>query len=172
MNHIHCNELNHEHGEHNHVSKKDRLAMLLMVLIAAGIFLRPFIALQNTSRGDSFLNYGFYGRAISQYKRAILLDKDNSKAYSWLGYAYNRNGDTDKAIESYKKAIELNPKDIEVNFELGSMYYVRYQETREENCYKKAIKSFEKVLEIDPSNVNAKLMLDNLNEKDRVKGNE
>ena len=51
-----------EGHQHNTVSKKDRLIMLLMAVVLAVIFLRPVVVLQNIRRGDSFLNYGFYDR--------------------------------------------------------------------------------------------------------------
>ncbi len=151
-----------EGHQHNTVSKKDRLIMLLMAVVLAVIFLRPVVVLQNIRRGDSFLNYGFYDRAISQYKRATLLDPRNDEAYSWLGYAYNKKGNPDKAIESYGKAIELNPADNEVNFELGVVYYRKYQETGERDFYEKAVESFEMILDKDPFNKSAKLMLEHL----------
>lgn len=163
-----CDKLKHEH---NRVSKKDRFLMLLMVLILAAIFLRPFVVMQNMNRGDSFLNYGFYNRAILQYRKAALLSPNEDSAYSWLGYTYNKIGYKDKAMASYEKAIEIDPTDNTVNFELGNIYYRNYLDGDGEGFYEKAIKCFEGILENDPSNKNAKLMLDRLNRKSRVKGN-
>ncbi|MDO8886604.1 tetratricopeptide repeat protein [Candidatus Oleimmundimicrobium sp.] len=158
MEQVYCKEGH----EHHTVSKKDRLIMLLLVVVLAVLFLRPFVALQNINRGDSFLNYGFYNRAILQYKRATLLDSNNEKIYSWLGYAYNKKGDFDNAIESYEKAVELNPANNEVNLELGIVYYHKYQKTGKRVFYEKAVETFEKIIERDPSNESVKFMLERL----------
>ena len=49
-----------------------------------------------------------FGDAVSAYTEIVKLAPNESPAYVDLGYAYENNGNIDKALESYQKAISLN----------------------------------------------------------------
>lgn len=72
-----------------------------------------------------------------------------------LGYEYLNTGDTEIAIQIFKNNIDL--------FSESSNVYDSYAESLMKNGqYKLAIENYKIVLEIDPSNSNARLMLDSI----------
>jgi tetratricopeptide (TPR) repeat protein len=71
------------------------------------------------------------------------------EAYSWLGFAYQKDKQINKAIDAYSKAIQLNPKDKQACFELGLICF------RKKN-FEKAAFYFGKVTTIDPNDLNTK----------------
>lgn len=59
-------------------------------------------------RGRSFLLLGQYGKAISDFNRAIELDKKNATAYCMRAIAYAQIKDYDKTIPDLREAMELS----------------------------------------------------------------
>jgi len=150
QDHLHENHSHHSHAcETGRVSKRDRVIMLFLVIIPVIFLFRPFIAFQSFSRANSFLDAGFYKEAIHHYQRSIVLKQNFWEAYSWLGFAYQKEGQIEKSIDAYKKAIKLNPNDKQVCLELGLLYY-RKKNFSKSACY------FNKVVQIDPSDLNTK----------------
>ena len=49
-----------------------------------------------------------FGDAINSYTEIAKLSPEEGQVYVDLGYAYENDGKTDKALENYLKAIELN----------------------------------------------------------------
>ncbi|NIM20061.1 MAG: tetratricopeptide repeat protein [Candidatus Latescibacteria bacterium] len=49
-------------------------------------------------------------QAIKAFECAVLEYPKSDRAYYFLGEAYLKNGDTQKAIENYRKSLELNPE--------------------------------------------------------------
>ncbi|HEX2269390.1 MAG TPA: tetratricopeptide repeat protein, partial [Pyrinomonadaceae bacterium] len=49
-----------------------------------------------------------FGDAVSAYTEIVKLSPNESPAYVDLGYAYENDGNIDKALENYQKAIQLN----------------------------------------------------------------
>ncbi len=49
-------------------------------------------------------------QAIKAFECAVLEYPESDRAYYFLGEAFLKNGDTQKAIENYRKSLELNPK--------------------------------------------------------------
>lgn len=54
------------------------------------------------------LHFEDYTKAIVYFKKALKVDKNFSEAHNNLGYAYEKTGKIDEALESYQKAIS-NP---------------------------------------------------------------
>jgi tetratricopeptide (TPR) repeat protein len=50
-----------------------------------------------------------YSTAITQFKKCIETNKDNTKAMYYLAYSYSRNGDTAKATKYFKKIVDDYP---------------------------------------------------------------
>jgi len=74
------------------------------VQVPCSEFLVPCSLFNNT-----FLN--FYPGNFNRYGENSPM-KDMFNVYGLLGQVYLENGETEKAIGSFKKAIELNPKDL------------------------------------------------------------
>jgi Tfp pilus assembly protein PilF len=69
----------------------------------------PFKADQNISIGKDYLRQKNYVAAVSRFLEALEYQPDSIPAHEALGKAYEKNGDTDKALELYNKFIKDNP---------------------------------------------------------------
>lgn len=61
--------------------------------------------------GNVYLMQGKYSDAINEYEKAVNLDKNNVEAIYDIAMAYEKVGNKEKAVESYKKFIEISPPD-------------------------------------------------------------
>ncbi|MBY9010241.1 MAG: tetratricopeptide repeat protein [Candidatus Lokiarchaeota archaeon] len=87
-------------------------------------------------------------KSIDIFRRIIVLEPTNYKAYYNLGISYfnlERFGD---ALEAYKTAINFNPNYKHVYYNLGLLY----ESTRD---FQKAVEAYRKALEIDPNYIYA-----------------
>ena len=60
------------------------------------------------SKGSIYFSDRNYHKAIECWIKSIEIDKNNFRAFVYLGMAYNKLDQYKAAIESYQKAIELN----------------------------------------------------------------
>lgn len=88
------------------------------------------------------LKFEDYGKAKDFFEKAIKIDKDFAEAHNNLGYAYEKLGKNNEAIDEYKKAISnlLYRTPEKAYYSLGRLYYraKRYDEAIE--VYNKALK--------------------------------
>jgi tetratricopeptide (TPR) repeat protein len=59
--------------------------------------------------GNHYLRQKNYFAAIQRYLEALEYQPDSFRAHEALGRAYEKNGDTSKALELYNKFLEENP---------------------------------------------------------------
>lgn len=115
------NNLTCAHGEF-HIKKSARCFISLAIVTLLLILLRPFIAYQIFLKGDGYLNYGMFGDAIREYKKAVFLNPYLNEAWNWLGYTYRELDDKENAIKTYEKAVEINPYNRVAYYNLGMIY--------------------------------------------------
>lgn len=60
-----------------------------------------------------------YKKAIKYLKKSLKYEKNNTKAYSCLGYCYYAEENFEKAIENYKKGLELDKENANLKNSLG-----------------------------------------------------
>jgi Flp pilus assembly protein TadD len=60
-----------------------------------------------------------FDQAVPQWRKALDLNPDDSKAHFNLGYSMFERGELDKAIEEYRRACELDPEDAVVHANLA-----------------------------------------------------
>ena len=70
-----------------------------------------------------------FGDAINSYTELAKLSPEDASVYVDLGYAYENDGKTDKAIENYQKAIELNNHQYATAYLRAGIVYLRKQDT-------------------------------------------
>ena len=93
------------------------LTMLLAALVLAGLGARVVEDKGHTSRlGIAAMNIQEhnYPAAIRILERDTAGNPSDEKAHVLLGYAYQMNGEREKAIAAYKTALQLNPNDQDV----------------------------------------------------------
>ena len=69
----------------------------------------PVVAKSDYNTGYEAFRTEEYDTAIENLEKAFKYDATNGEALYNLAQSYNRSGDTDKAVETYKKVIELFP---------------------------------------------------------------
>lgn len=70
----------------------------------------PKLAAQNISIGNQYLKSKNYAAAIDRYLEALEYDLKSVSAYEALAKAYEKNGDTTKAVQALKTLIEKHPE--------------------------------------------------------------
>jgi serine/threonine protein kinase/tetratricopeptide (TPR) repeat protein len=91
---------------------------------------------------------GNYGKAVTEFGKAVALDPDNAEAAGGLGRAYDGLNDPQRAETEYRKAIEIQPSSWTSYNQLGRFYasHGRYEE---------AIEPFRQVIRLLPGNTHA-----------------
>ena len=70
-----------------------------------------------------------FGDAVKFYSEIVKLTPESSPAYVDLGYAYENDGNLDKALENYLKAIDLNKGQYATAFLRAGIIYQRKGDT-------------------------------------------
>ena len=91
--------------------------------------------------------------AVQMYERAVQLDTDFALAYAalssarvWLGFEFNRQGQTEEAKAAVDRALELEPDLLEAHLALGDYHYYGHRD------YEGALRAYEVVQRRDPNN--------------------
>ncbi len=121
------------------------------------------LTLEYPDSADSYVKLGRYQLLNKDYKGAIKsleksfkIDPNNATAIQIIAEAYDRDGDTQKAIDAYQKAMAINPKEKAFPFNLGLIYFKLSTDTsvskeKQKEYLQKCIDAFAKVIQIDPT---------------------
>lgn len=74
----------------------------------------PELAVNYYNEAYDYFRHDEYPAAIESFTRAVYYDPANTDALYFLARSYHRNGDNEKAIETYQKVIELFPDSTRV----------------------------------------------------------
>ncbi len=97
---------------------------------------------QLNQRGILNYNEGEYEKAITDYDKAIELDKDYKWAYQNKSLALNKMGKNKEALETINQALKIDPGDAWAYSQRGKIY----NDMKE---YKKAVIDLDKAIDID-----------------------
>lgn len=104
-----------------------------------------YVAFAYNARGNVYRDLGKYGKAISDYTKAINKNDSFASAYRNRGLALCKSNLYDKGMEDYNKSIELNPDD-------SIAYNNRGQAYQDKGLYNKAIEDFKMAKALNPDN--------------------
>ncbi len=93
--------------------------------------------------GAALFNLGKPDDALEETRRALILDKRYSRAYTLAGRIQAGRQEWKRAQQAFREALRLNPRDRETWYFSGRAYY-------EENRFEKAIESFQRALALGP----------------------
>jgi len=79
----------------------------------------PFDAVSLNISADKLYQYGDMDGAIEEFRKALMVDAENTNVHNSLGVCYGVQGKFDLAIDCFEKAIRLNPKDVMATYNLG-----------------------------------------------------
>jgi len=97
------------------------------------------------SKGLSNLNQKKYPQAIAELKKALETKPDDVEASYYLGVAFNKSGENQKAQALLEKVLTLDPRFEKAHFDLGIVEY-------ELKNYPKALQHLQIAKKIDPDN--------------------
>jgi tetratricopeptide (TPR) repeat protein/peptidoglycan/xylan/chitin deacetylase (PgdA/CDA1 family) len=67
------------------------------------------LARVQAGRGDALYERGEYPSAASRYQEALRYDPSQARVWASLGWSYQRQGELDRAVESWRRAASLAP---------------------------------------------------------------
>lgn len=100
------------------------------------------------SQGALADNKKEWDKAISYYRKAVILDDKYAAAYIGLGGDYYEKGDFQSEVDNYLKAALAAPNDDYALYLLGTAY-------EDVGQFDKAISAYSKALEVNPNNKDA-----------------
>lgn len=118
----------------------------------------------NLTKGIEFFNNGNYAASRDFFQAVIEVDNTNDWAFYYLGRSESFLGNMDKAESYFKKAIDLNNANSAYYHGLGENYLLKLQQS---NHFEKGIlagkvlDNYKKAVNIDPSNIPARISLAN-----------
>lgn len=74
----------------------------------------------NTALGRQYMDRGQYEVALDKLKRAVAYDREYAPAHTMLAVLYETIGETDDAEREFRLAVRYDPKDGDVNNNLGA----------------------------------------------------
>ena len=89
-----------------------------------------------------------YEKSMELFRRIILLEPANYKAYYNLGISYYNLGRFEDALDAYKTAIKVNPNYKHGYYNIGLLH-------ESTGDFQKAVEAYKKALEIDPNYIYA-----------------
>jgi tetratricopeptide (TPR) repeat protein len=110
-----------------------------------GFELNNMLAPVRVTLGMVYEGTGEYEKAVSEFKRALVLDVANADAYRGLAGAYRDLGRFEEAESTYKKAIDARPEYWAGYDDLGLFYYNRGRN-------EEALAQFQRSLALTPHN--------------------
>jgi tetratricopeptide (TPR) repeat protein len=105
-------------------------------------------------------NSGNYSGAIGTLQAAISQNANSAEAYYWLGRSYYEIRDYDNAVTAGEKSVALDAKNSVYHEWLGRIYGGKADRDRSFSYARKVKKEFETAVELNPSNVAARLDLE------------
>ena len=78
--------------------------------------------------------------------------ENDAEIWVALARAYEKVGDTDRAIDYYEKAKIIDNEDDHIYVALGEAYFSKYLKTRDKGFYTQSIENLIQAIELNPKN--------------------
>jgi arylsulfatase A-like enzyme/Flp pilus assembly protein TadD len=88
---------------------------------------------------------------ITVFQKALAMIDFDPMVWNYLGFAYWRKGEENKALEHYAKALALDDSFAMTYANLGGLHLTRFPRTKEKSDYFQAMEYFKKAIEHDPN---------------------
>jgi tetratricopeptide (TPR) repeat protein len=108
---------------------------------------------------EQYLKNGRYEEAIIQFRNALTLDPGHVPSYLGSAKAFQRLDNHQNALAAFQKVVDLDSKNVEARLQLGG--YFLTGGLRNPEFFKRAQHVAEEVLVLEPSNIDARILLGN-----------
>jgi tetratricopeptide (TPR) repeat protein len=140
--------------------KRTLLFVLLTVLTLSGCSRDPKAQRDKyCASGQKYLNDKQYEEASIEFRNALKIDKDHIPSYLGIAKAFQQMGDHQNAIAAFQQVARLDNKNAEAKLRLGE--YLLAAAISKPEHFKQAQQMAEEVLQLQPSNVDALILLGN-----------
>ena len=124
------------------------LAASLLIQAANFICASPFLLLMLIfllrDKIDEFIGSTRSRQSFKQNLQAATLNPADASAHYQLGLIYQKRGELDAAVGSFKRAIEIDPGETDAHYQLGRI-------ARQEGRLNEAVQHFERVVRLEPA---------------------
>jgi tetratricopeptide (TPR) repeat protein len=98
--------------------------------------------------GRGYNTQGYYSQAITNFERALALDKSYMQAYLGLSTSYTEQGNYAQALSTLQQALVIDPINAHAYVNLGKIYI-------RQNMLTEATSSLQRAIELDPNEAEA-----------------
>tara|TARA_Y100001968_G_scaffold333116_1_gene394219 strand:+ start:2013 stop:3218 length:1206 start_codon:yes stop_codon:yes gene_type:complete len=95
------------------------------------------------AKGEALLDSKSWDEALEAFLKARNFGLSNLDLNFYLGFAYQRTGNFDKAIKEYRAVLKADPRDTDVRYNLARIYEKRKD-------WDEAIKEYQAILKFNP----------------------
>jgi Tfp pilus assembly protein PilF len=138
---------------------KKAIVIVLLVLMAACSRDPKVQRDKYFASAQKYLDAKKYEEASIEFRNALRLDKDHIPSHLGIAKIYQQMGDHQAAVTVYQQVIKLDGKNVQARLQLGD--YMLAVGAKNSDAFKQAQQMAEEVLKIEPSNVEALILLGN-----------
>src|SRR5262245_34251152 len=120
------------------------LLMQAATFICASPFLLLLLVFLLRDRVDELIGSTRARQAFKQNLEAATLNPADASAHYQLGLIYQKRGELDAAVGSFKRAVEIDPSEVDAHYQLGRV-------ARQQGRLNEAVQHFERVIQLDPA---------------------
>ncbi|HKQ76202.1 MAG TPA: tetratricopeptide repeat protein [Blastocatellia bacterium] len=120
------------------------LLMQAMNFVCASPFLLLLLIFLLRDRIDEFVGATRSRQSFKQNLQAATLNPADASAHYQLGLIYQKRGELDAAVGSFKRAVEIDPSETDAHYQLGRI-------ARQNGRLNEAVQHFERVIQLDQS---------------------
>ena len=120
------------------------LLMQAMSFVCASPFLLLLLVFLLRDRIDEFIGASRSRQSFKQNLQAATLNPADASAHYQLGLIYQKRGELDAAVGSFKRAVEIDPGETDAYYQLGRI-------ARQNGRLNEAVQHFERVVQLEPA---------------------
>lgn len=137
-----------------------RVALFILLALVAGCSKDPKVQRDKYfASGEKYFNSQKYEAASIEFRNALRLDKGHIPSYLGIAKAFQQMGDHQNAIAAFQQAIKIDSKNVKAKVQLSN--YMLTAAAQNRDLFKRAQQLMEEVLKVEPSNVEALILLGN-----------
>ncbi len=141
-------------------SSKIFLFFVVAFSLLAGCSRDPKVARDKYfNSAQQYLKDGRYEEAAIQFRNALQKDNGHIPSYLGMAKAFQQMGNHQNAVGVYQQVLKLDGSNVEARLRLGQ--YLLASALRDPELFKKAQQEAEAIVKVEPSNVEAHLLLGN-----------
>jgi arylsulfatase A-like enzyme/Tfp pilus assembly protein PilF len=100
--------------------------------------------------GILLIEKGEWDLGVAMFQKALTFVDFDPMVWNYLGFAFWRKGEEQKALDHYRQALALDGSFAMTHANLGRLYFSKFARTKKKSDYLHAMEYFKKAIECDP----------------------